>query len=203
MYLCKVSIPWQYTRNPYEIHRALWQLFSNQPAEKRSFLFRVEHQERWTNSEILLQSEKDPNTENKDIRILARRQYILNLKKGQRLRFRLRANPTKKIKASSGRIHPKKEPKKIRVPLIKEAEQRDWLERKINSFCSLEMLIIHWEVPIYFRKNKEKRTGKIQTILYDGIFIVNDPDNLMHQLKQGIGPAKAFGCGLISLAPAS
>jgi CRISPR system Cascade subunit CasE len=200
MYLSKVFVTWRKARNPYDIHRQLWELFPNRPDSNRDFLFRVEEQEKGFGAEILMQSMQKPIKTDSACHIKASREYNLSLKNGQRLRFRLRANPTKKIIDQKGRINQRGEIKKCRVPLIREEEQKAWLERKLENICSLDSLIIHREVPLYFRKHKKQRSGKIQTVLFDGIIGVEYPIAFADIVKIGIGPAKAFGCGLLSLA---
>jgi CRISPR system Cascade subunit CasE len=202
MYLSKVFASWQKVRNPYEIHRSLWQLFPGRPDDSRNFLFRVEKQQKGFGLEILLQSTKAPVLNSQAMRIIANREYRVAITNGQRLRFRLRANPIKTISDEMGRLNFKGAIKKCRVPLIREEDQKAWLERKLGSICSVETLSIQGEPPLYFRKYKEQRTGKIQTVLFDGFFRVNNPDSFIHTLTKGIGPAKAFGCGLLSIAPA-
>jgi len=200
MYLSKVFVTWRKARNPYDIHRQLWELFPNRPDSNRDFLFRVEKQEKGLGAEILLQSIQNPKKADSACYITANREYNLSLNKGKRLRFRLRANPTKKIIDQKGRINQKGEIKKCRVPLIREEEQKVWLERKLEDICSLDELIIHRELPLYFRKHKRQRSGKIQTVLFDGIIEVECPIAFLDMVKMGIGPAKAFGCGLLSMA---
>jgi len=86
------------------------------------------------------------------------------------------------------------------VPLLHEEQQQAWLERKFQDFAQLDTLIIQPEPVLYFRKIKEKRSGKIQPVLFEGILIVSEPELFFAQLQKGIGPAKAFGCGLLSIA---
>ena len=202
MYLSKIFLSWQKARNPYEIHRELWQLFPNQPDNNRDFLFRVEKQQKGFGTEILMQSVQKPIKTNSACRIAANREYDLSLKGGQKLRFRLRANPIKTISDEKRRKNQKGEVKKCRVPLVREEEQKVWLERKLANICSLESLIIHREIPLYFRKHKEQRSGKILTVLFDGIVGVEYPTAFVDMIRMGVGPAKAFGCGLLSLARA-
>ena len=40
------------------------------------------------------------------------------------------------------------------------------------------------------------------SVLFEGTFRVGDPANIDGLLKKGVGPAKAFGFGLLSIAPA-
>lgn len=41
----------------------------------------------------------------------------------------------------------------------------------------------------------------VQAVTYEGRLCVTDPDVLRETLTNGIGPAKAYGCGLLTLAP--
>ena len=125
----------------------------------------------------------------------------MNLAEGQMLRFRLRANPIKTITDARGRQNQKGTTKKCRVPLIKAEAQKAWIVRKLDSVCSIKALNLQREIPLYFRKKTNHRAGKIQTVLFDGILRVNVPDDFVNKLRKGIGPAKAFGCGLLSLSP--
>jgi len=54
-------------------------------------------------------------------------------------------------------------------------------------------------LPLRFRKGKEDRAGKIQPVSFQGVLNVKNPAILSELIQNGIGPAKAFGCGLISL----
>ena len=204
MYLSKIHIPWQQAKNPYQFHQALWLLFPGQDEADRDFLFRVE-QQTGVGVQVLLQSASQPIAGEQTPIILGLRDYEVKIQQGQRLRFRLRANPIKTIKDSSKGTFEKKGQtytKTVRVPLLLEEQQLAWLERKLQSFAQLETLIVQPEPILYFRKPKEGRTGKIQTVIFDGILTVTDTESFDRQLKQGIGPAKAFGCGLLSVAGA-
>ena len=202
MYLSKVIVSWQNARNPYDIHRVLWKMFPGRPNDSRDFLFRIERQRKELGTDILMQSAQTPNQGSRTSLITAVREYQLSIKKGYRLRFRLRGNPTKKINDEKGRLDPKGQIKKCRVPLIREEDQQAWLERKLAPVCSIETLNVQMEAPLHFRKKKDQRAGKIQPVLFDGILGVNDPDSLIDKITKGIGPAKAFGCGMLSIAPA-
>ncbi len=195
MYLSKIHIPWTDCKNNFELHQALWCLFPNRDAEKRDFLFRVEQLEKGVGAKVLMQSITPPQQSADSPVIVDWREYNPEFLSGQRLRFR--ANPIKTIKdKSKGTVEKKGKTftKTVRVPLLHEEEQQVWLERKLQGFGQLEALIIQPESVLYFRKVKEKRSGKIQPVLFDGILTVMEPDQFVLQLKQGIGPAKAFGC---------
>ncbi len=203
MFLSKIHIPWQQAKNPYQLHQALWRLFPGQEEAERDFLFRVEQMQNGVGANVLLQSALQPQNHEQSPLLLAQREFALNVPNGQRLRFRLRANPIKTIKDSSkGTVEKKGKTftKTVRVPLLHEEQQQAWLERKLQDFARLETLIIQPEPVTYFRKPKEGRGGKIQTVLFDGVMTVTDSTAFAMQVAEGIGPAKAFGCGLLSIA---
>lgn len=203
MYLSKIHILWHQTQNPYRLHQALWRLFPGFEDADREFLFRVEQLQKSIGAQVLMQSTIQPQSSEQSPAILAQREYVLNVQNGQRLRFRLRANPIKTIKDSNkGTVEKKGKTftKTVRVPLLHEDQQQAWLERKLQDFVQLETLIVQPEPVLYFRKVKEGRSGKIQTVMFDGVLTVTDAEAFNSQVTKGIGPAKAFGCGLLSLA---
>lgn len=205
MFLSKIQIPWHLAKQPYQLHQSLWTVFLRQPEAKRDFLFRVERLTWREGAAVLMQSIKQPVSSN-SVRVLAVKEWPLKLQAGQRLRFRLRANPVKAIKdVSKGTVirNKKEYVRTTRVPLIKEDEQQAWLERKFAQCAQVESLIIQQEPPLNFRKAEEQRSGKIQPVLFDGIVTIVQPDSFSELVCKGVGPAKAFGCGMVSLAAAS
>ena len=202
MYLSKVFIDFKKPKNIYQIHQDLWTLFPGQDDKARSFLFRVEQQQAGVGASILMQSEIAPSAGNEQVNLLATRELPLTLIKNQRLRFLLVANPVKTIKDQQQRKNQKGVIKSNRVPLIKEEERQNWLERKLQSWAQLDSLIIRPCPPLYFYKKDPQKgySGKIVPIAFEGVLTVQEPDKFIEQVKQGIGPAKAFGCGLLSVA---
>lgn len=199
MYLSKVWLGWHWAKNPYQLHRALWQLFPRQPEDKRDFLFRVEDIQPGKGASILLQSAIAPVTAD-SAAVLASKEVLLSLMVGHRLRFKVRGNPIKTIKDAQQRLNKKGEIKTCRVPLIHEEEQLQWLTRKLEPAAHLETARVIKEPPLYFRK--AEMGGKIQPVCFEGIMEINNQEHLHALLKQGIGPGKAMGCGMLSVAPA-
>ncbi len=204
MHLSKVFIDFRKPKNIYQIHQDLWTLFPGQGDKARSFLFRVEQHHAGVGASILMQSEIAPSAGNEQIKLLGTREYPLSVLQGQRLRFLLIANPVKTIKDQRERKNKKGDIKSNRVPLIKEEDQQNWLERKLQSWAQLDNLLIRPCPPMYFYKrdweNSKEYGGKIVSVAFEGILTVQAPDEFIEQIKQGIGPAKAFGCGLLSVA---
>ncbi len=200
MYLSKVMISGSACRNSYEMHRALWKLFPSSPSSGRDFLFRVERagQQR---SELLMQSRREPFfAAIRETRLLASKPYLLSLLQGQRLRFKLLANPVKTIKDEAGRVNAYGETKKCRVPLIRDEELQTWLMRKLDGKAEIETVETEKQMPLNFYKVGERRVGKIQPVCFQGILRITSPEELKGLIKSGIGPGKAFGCGMLSLA---
>ena len=197
MFLSKVHLDWKSTRNPYDWHRALWRLFPDQAQEKRGFLFRVEQQRPGQGALILLQSSAAPNPYDEEVRVVAepKRLDLSELPRGMSLRFRLTANVIKTIRDS-------KEPERpVRVPLIKEEQQVEWLTRKLADSAGIETVTMTANPPLFFKRKGQP--GKLVTATFDGCLQVFDPQAFRVLMESGIGAAKSFGCGLLSIARAA
>lgn len=199
MYLTELLLEQPRRINPYDLHRKLWQLFDLPPGSERPFQYRVEHSKE-TVARILMQSSISTGQEIDHIKILRQKEVAIKFTKGQRLRFRLKANPIKTIKDEKGRKNSKGQVKSCRVPLIKEEEQIEWLTRKLSRTVSLSEAVIRNSENIYFRKGG--RAGKVVAVTFDGMLCVEDDDAFSALISSGIGPAKSLGCGMLSLAPA-
>ena len=199
MYLSRVRLMPGRLDNAWEWHRALWTLFpgiERKPNESAPFLYRMERMNLAQGAEVLMQSAIEPQQLSERAQLLAVRRFDPQPREGQVLAFRLTANVTKKMRDKN---NPKR---KIRVPLIKEEQQRAWLKRKLGEAVSaIRNLHIQRHPPLYFRKGRYP--GKIVTVTFDGELIVRDTQAFERLLTggggqpPGIGPAKAFGCGLM------
>jgi CRISPR system Cascade subunit CasE len=150
------------------------------------------------------------------------REAYNRLRKGQTLSFRLRANPTKRIgKVIKGDADLKGK----RVGLIHEKDQIDWLVRKgevreqdkAGGFQILVNKVVDRdgetkEVPrvSVHREGKQRGRKKGQggshktthlAVRFDGLLQIVDAEAFRETLIRGIGPGKAFGFGLLSVAP--
>lgn len=194
MYLSKVQLDWSATRNPYEWHRALWQLFPDRPDDARDFLFRVEQQQTGKGAVLLMQSLICPidTADRATLLAPAKTLNLSHIASGQSLRFRLTANVVKAIRDSQ---NPEK---KIRVPLIRENEQQAWLVRKLEGTAKVDEVSLQTNTPVFFRRGG--KGGKLVTVTFDGVLTVMEPTAFCHLVTKGIGAAKSFGCGLLTLA---
>lgn len=124
---------------------------------------------------------------------------------GERLRFRLMANPTRRLSKHSRERdgQPVKDDsigKRVPVP----ADQLlDWLVRRAESagFCVDKDSTTAQPGYIYVNKGRGGDGHRLRSVRYEGILEVTDPDKFRNTLLRGIGPGKAFGFGLLSVAP--
>jgi len=110
-------------------------------------------------------------------------------------RFQLLANPTKKEKATGKR-----------KPLIKREELVEWIlnKGKVGGFTVVEDSLKTMARPVErFWKEKGSNFGTHHAVEFQGVLHVSDPVQLQHTFQHGIGKAKAFGFGLLCLAPLS
>lgn len=123
------------------------------------------------------------------------REHEPELAEGDFRRFRLRANAVRRLPAGEpGRDGP-------RVP-VRTDRIVHWIERRSSGFELPEPPTL---TPGYVYVNKTGNRGegrRYRSVLYEGTLRVTDPELLARQIIRGIGPAKAFGFGLLSIAPA-
>lgn len=123
-----------------------------------------------------------------------------SLRSGTILRFRLRANPTRKIETKSGPNGERHNGR--RVPLWKPEDQIAWLVRKAqqHGFDLLNVTIAASGAAERIESKRNNRT--FQGTVFEGRLQVRDADIFREALASGIGPGKAYGFGLLSVGPA-
>ena len=193
--------------NRYELHRTLLRGFPQTlPADER-ILYRVEEDARTETVFVLLQSSSHPDWQTLPAAYMLQpaevKPFSVTLSVGQPLRFRLLANPTRRIKRPP--VEEGEEPSSTRVGLLREEQQLEWLARKAEA-CGFQLLGVHSarqpDVIGWQGKGKDGRRLTFQSVLFEGVLRVEEPEFLLRTLKNGIGPAKGFGFGLLSLAKA-
>ena len=218
---------------PYEMHKTLWNCFPSHGENQGTgenlnrILFRVDTDRYGSNPFVLVQSEIEPDSARLPAGYLASpfesKPFEPSFTVGQCLRFRLRANPTKKIGTStkSERIAGTKKNGK-RVALFHESDRITWLLEKgqrggftvpggwidaKDPLTGEPKQIPNFRVDVipegHQRFGKEgHRDGELLAVRFDGILIVTDSIVFRMTLQKGIGSAKGFGFGLLSIAPA-
>ena len=137
---------------------------------------------------------------------------------GQKLRFCLRANPTRRI-SDRGATQPERWRGK-RVDLRNEEDQLAWLTRK-GEQAGFQLLSVHTQPNVVgFHSDRpiaDVRTSGVNdrvigrhpagrltfaSVTFEGRLRITDPAAFREALTNGIGSGKAFGFGLLSIAPA-
>ncbi|OWV05222.1 MULTISPECIES: type I-E CRISPR-associated protein Cas6/Cse3/CasE [Micromonospora] len=128
---------------------------------------------------------------------------LQSLRPGQQWAFRLTANPTH----SGRKTADAKETQ--RFGYLREEEQIGWLTSRADrhgfaiapQHDGLPNLRLHRRQAQTFKRGMG--TVTLTTVTYDGILQVTDADAIRRAMTSGIGHAKAYGCGLLTLAPAT
>lgn len=124
---------------------------------------------------------------------------------GTVLGFTLRANTTRKVGTTSKtqRIQGVEKSNGRRVFLTRPEDQLEWLERKAQ-YCGFKVLaanLRHEDSRGKQRTNKaELHSLRFLGVVFEGSLIVTDKALFLDALRQGIGPGKAYGFGLLSVA---
>ncbi|MBO3142456.1 type I-E CRISPR-associated protein Cas6/Cse3/CasE [Dermatophilus congolensis] len=131
--------------------------------------------------------------------------FLERLATGQQWAFRLTANPVRNINAGPN------ERGKVKAH-VTPAQQQEWLTRRAGKFgfsiaqtgSGEPSLIVKNRNTARFERRhaQEGRNVTIAMATYDGLLHVTDADALREALTEGIGRAKAYGCGLMTLAKA-
>lgn len=119
--------------------------------------------------------------------------------RGQCLRFRLAANPTRRLSKHSPDAKEESIGKRVPVP---DDRLIDWLARRAESAGFLINQDATIFQPGYAFMNKNGKRARLRSVLFNGLLQVTDPDAFRRTLVSGIGSGKTFGFGLLSVAPA-
>ena len=181
-------------------------------AENTGFLFRIDPV-RGGNPAILVQSAVAPDWDyafhNAGYLLAASpdvRAFDPKLSVGQRRRFRLKANPTKRAhkntRDSSGKpIDEKWVGKRVPVP---QQSQIEWLARrgKDGGFQLVDEPNVERGYVHFNKKGKGGQGQQLLSVVFEGVLAVTEPDVFLKTVQAGIGSGKAFGFGLLSVGRA-
>jgi len=121
--------------------------------------------------------------------------FLSRLTEGERWAFRLTANPSFSDPSRGGK----------RFANVTVTQQQEWLLRRAEGYG----FTVYRKDDVLDLVVRDRRTdtfrreGKLVTIAkatFDGSLQVVDAESLRNTLVNGIGHAKAYGCGLLTLA---
>ena len=134
--------------------------------------------------------------------------FLARLREGDTWAFRLTANPVHSIRRSDA------EPTKVTAH-VTPRQQMQWLldrqersgfaivgkpqERRLMEGDAHE-LIVHNRRQLAFKKKGGPKPVTLATATFDGRLQVTDTEVFRRTLTYGLGRAKAYGCGLMTLA---
>ncbi|MFJ4585646.1 type I-E CRISPR-associated protein Cas6/Cse3/CasE [Streptomyces echinatus] len=136
--------------------------------------------------------------------------FLERLEKGSAWNFRLTANPVHHARTRDD------QPTK-RTAHLTSRHQLQWLltrqdaagfrvlakpeDRRHTEHGDEHQLIVRDQRSLNFGKRGVPGRVTLTTVTYDGRLEVTEPDALRRVLTTGLGKAKAYGCGLMTLAP--
>ncbi|HXG84294.1 MAG TPA: type I-E CRISPR-associated protein Cas6/Cse3/CasE [Pyrinomonadaceae bacterium] len=194
------------------------------PRNKFNLLHRLDFDRRSGKAVLLVQSAISPNWDfladnyADEIKCKEVSEQYAAIFNGQRLLFRLHANPTKRIGKSDGRAADKfkqyeKGANRRRVELRTDDEKIEWLKRKgLDAGFRLANVRIKETVAnvatvaggkIKSRRNDSDKPMTFGAVTFEGILEVTNAEKIRESLKQGIGTGKAYGFGLLSVVKAA
>lgn len=200
--------PERLIRNTQQLHAAIAASFPEGAGGR--VLWRIEPADRSGEIRILVASPAGPTESELWERITTHdrvqtRDYVPlldRLAKGDRYRFRATLNP---VRTHNGK----------HTPIFGRKAQIDWVAAKLGgngvslNVHSPDLDADEPDVQITGTLNDRfTRAGspgaiELLKVTYDGSLTVTDPEKLRHALCNGIGRAKGYGCGLLTLAPAT
>jgi CRISPR system Cascade subunit CasE len=208
MFLSKLSLDPKHAQvqsevaNRYELHRTLTAQFPGKKRKDIGLLYRIElpDQYRFQPITLLIQTQIEPDWRNiydRDMLIKPPqvKVFTTNFSKSEKFYFRLLGNPTARRKQPDG--------SRKRVGLYDREDQQDWILRKAQygGFKVLSLQLTDYGL-IESSKKKNNQTFHIKhlAVKYEGLLQIIDTDKFTKSFVTGIGSAKAFGFGLLSLA---
>lgn len=204
-------------KGSYASHQLLWTLFPKQ--EQRHFLFREDKSDGGRSGvgmpEYLLLSATPPKIDSEFFSVKSKH-FSPQLSVGDRLAFRLRANPTVSITSNSKTARGKRHDVMMHA---KTTARRDGVTDPQQLYQYMNQAALDWlmdprrrtewgidfdvqpNVVASYQHQAMKRHHAIRytSVDYEGILTVRDPAKLLTVLAQGVGRSKAFGCGLLLL----
>lgn len=189
--------------DPYQLHRTVMSGFPAMLPGAERVLFRLEVQRSAPPLFLLVQSHSRPDwsgLEGRNYLLRPAEVKPLNLQPaaGDVFRFRLLANPTKRLGAKDPAAGK-------RVGLLQEEEQQAWLQRKAaqHGFRLLAAQAAAVNQPDGWKEVDGKKHRLRQVgVRFDGLLEVTDAQVFAAALADGIGSGKGLGFGLLSLARA-
>ncbi len=186
-------------RDTYDWHQRVWQAFANRDGQPREFLIRVDRKEE-AYRVLILSSTVPTKPDWCPTPCFGTKPIPEEFLAHARYRFSLLANPTRKVRSNASGERTKNG---RRLALTERADLVQWLQRKGEAGGFTVNTDTLRTVPRgreFFHKDAHTH-GTHSAVDFQGELIVKDPLHFRSAVAAGIGSAKAFGFGLLVLAP--
>lgn len=208
-----------WARGAYEAHQWLWRFMPAPPGTPRRFLFRRRDVEGLPRFYVV--SEREPSAPTANWQVHSK-PYSPELQAGDRLAFDLRANPVVTTRNAAGKamrhdvvMQAKTQllqarglsrwaewstPDRPALPDLVQRSCSEWLQKRcdaLGAIVDLESL----RVEGYEQHRGKSGHLRFSTVDFSGHLQVRDAAALRYALFNGVGHAKAFGCGLLLVRP--
>lgn len=194
-----------FSDTPNTRHREVMSIFgdidNNTPRQDVSVLYRLEQSAlnnqtlQYEEPYYLVLSRIKPTLQSPKIQV---KEYVLpSVAAGQQVVFRVALNAIKRHDKGITPI-----PVDIFLPEEEGTSQLGaFLQRKLAPGLKDIEVINHVREVVKDRTHKAIDHKTIQVDTFDGVAVVDDPASLADMLLEGVGRAKAYGCGLLSVKP--
>jgi len=204
---------------PYEEHQWLWRFFPGDADARRDFLFRRSEQTGMARYHVV--SARPPVSPGSAWMVQSR-EYAPRIALGTRLQFELRANPVVRTRrgGKACRDDVVMAEKKRLLQARGLDRWADWVEADRPALYDLvaqtcgawlrrcgerngfalddeALRVDAYQNHAEKRQLPRERRLRFSSVDFAGVLTVTDTDRLHEALIHGIGPAKAFGCGLL------
>lgn len=191
----------------YHLHQALWNLFENNPNAERDFLYRQEQGDRAPT--FLLLSRREP-ADRDGCWIIETKFYQPRIQNGDRLGFSVRINPVVARRDENGKQHrhdvvmdrkkalQESDRKPSQAEVVQEAIE-EWIAARATR-AGFELTESGLMTESYQQHRLSRGKGnpiQFSTVDCTGQLTVTDSEAFLAVAMNGLGPAKAFGCGLL------
>lgn len=210
----EVAAAHEWMQGPYGEHQWLWKFFPAADGSPRDFLFR--RSDLGTMPRFYVLSKRPPQTIDSAWAVQTR-EFAPRLETGDRLQFDLRANPVVTVSrdGKSKRHDVVMQEKKKLLQLQGLARWADWRsDEKPDLYTIAGATCSSWliergkrlgyevdaqslSVQAYQQHRGKKESLRFSSVDFSGTLTVSDPVAFSGALFNGVGHAKAFGCGLL------
>lgn len=217
----------RFIRSPQALHAAVLGGLSRQPVDER-VLWRLETTEQ-RRAELLVLTQSLPawdhlieqagwtTSEEPQFTVRPYDAVLAQVARGREFSFRLRANPVSATRQPSKpspsqlrHLTSSTRTRGVRVPHRTVAHQLAWLTERAPGWGfrfpetedgKPDVCIVERSRLVFSKSAENGDAVVLHRATFQGRVMIDSPDLARESLLRGVGPARAYGCGLITLAP--